>query len=154
MLEQRLNEQAWRVVALAEAEARERNFSHVGTESLLVGLLRDQNCWASALLGRYGVTLDRARAQVATRVAAGPPEQVSEPLPFTPRMEQVLARANQESLDHNDGDVGTEHILFGLVDVGEREGMHALRALGLSAGAIRDGVVARLFEQRGQRHPR
>jgi ATP-dependent Clp protease ATP-binding subunit ClpA len=136
---ERFTERARMAVELAETEARERKFSHVGTESLLLGLLREQEGLAARVLLDLNVDLERARAGVLERVRPGEGHGPG-PIPFTPRAEAVLQRA----LDVDCGlrnHVGTEDILLALVSVSEGEAIIALRGLGVDPGQIRDAVI-------------
>jgi hypothetical protein len=136
---ERFTERARTAVELAETEARERKFSHVGTESLLLGLLREQEGLAARVLEALNVDLERARAGVLERVKPGEGHGPSS-IPFTPRAEAVLQRA----LDVDSGlrnHVGTEDILLALVSVSEGEAISVLRGLGVDPGQIRDAVM-------------
>lgn len=136
---ERFTERARMAVELAETEARERKFSHVGTESLLLGLLREQEGLAARVLESLNVDLERARAGVLERVRPGEGHG-SGSIPFTPRAEQVLERA----LDVDCGlrnHVGTEGILLALTSVNEGEAITVLRGLGVEPDQIRDAVI-------------
>jgi ATP-dependent Clp protease ATP-binding subunit ClpC len=136
---ERFTERARMAVELAETEARERKFSHVGTESLLLGLLREQEGLAARVLEALNVDLERARAGVRERVKPGEGHGPGS-IPFTPRAEAVLQRA----LDVDCGlrnHVGTEDILLALVSVSEGEAISVLRGLGVDPGQIRDAVI-------------
>ena len=136
---ERFTERGRMAVELAETEARERKFSHVGTESLLLGLLREQEGLAARVLEGLNVDLDRARTEVLKRVKPGEGHGPRS-IPFTPRAEQVLERA----LDVDCGlrnHVGTEDILLALASVNEGEAINALRGLGVEPDQIRDAVI-------------
>lgn len=136
---ERFTERARMAVELAETEARERKFSHVGTESLLLGLLREQEGLAARVLASLNVDLQRARAGVLERVRPGEGHGPGS-IPFTPRAEQVLERA----LDVDCGlrnHVGTEGILLALTSVNEGEAITVLRGLGVEPDQIRDAVI-------------
>jgi ATP-dependent Clp protease ATP-binding subunit ClpA len=94
----RFTERACQVVVCAQAEARELRFSHVGTEAVLLGLLREKEGLAARVLTSFDVTLELARAEVVKRVGAG--EEIPEPtvIPFTPRAQSVLDQALHEAL--------------------------------------------------------
>ena len=127
-------------VELAETEARERKFSHVGTESLLLGLLREQEGVAARVLEALGVGLEQARSGVLERVKPGDGHAPGATIPFTPRAEEVLERA----LDVDCGlrnHVDTEDILLALASVNEGEAITVLRSLGVDADQIRDAVI-------------
>ena len=125
-------------VELAETEARERKFSHVGTESLLLGLLREQEGLAARVLEALNVDLERARTGVLERVKPGEGHGPGS-IPFTPRAEEVLERA----LDVDCGlrnHVDTEDILLALASVTEGEAITVLRGFGVDPDQIRDAV--------------
>jgi ATP-dependent Clp protease ATP-binding subunit ClpC len=126
---------------LAQFEARDLRFSHIGTEALLLGLLREREGVAARALKPVDVTLKRARREVALRVSSGEGVAESARIPFTPRAKSVLERACEEAMRRGHHDVGTEHILLALAGVDEGEGMNALRALGVDATQIRDVVL-------------
>lgn len=86
---ERFTEQSRRVVVLAQDEARRLNHHYIGTEHLLLGLLREEDGLAARVLESLGVTLDRIREQVARLVGAGE-EVTSGQIPFTPRAKKVL----------------------------------------------------------------
>jgi ATP-dependent Clp protease ATP-binding subunit ClpA len=161
----RFTEQACQVVVCAEAEARELRFSHVGTEAVLLGLLREKEGLAARVLRSFDVTLELARAEVVKRVGSGDEIPQSTVIPFTPRAQSVLNQAQHEAsrLGHNY--VGTEHILLSTAAVDEDEGMNALRALGVDSTMIRNAVMqlfggprpsvaGRIAEQKSQRTSR
>jgi ATP-dependent Clp protease ATP-binding subunit ClpC len=136
---ERFTERARMAVELAETEARERKFSHVGTESLLLGLLREQEGLAARVLEALNVDLERARTGVLERVKPGEGHGPGS-IPFTPRAEEVLERA----LDVDCGlrnHVGTEGILLALASVNEGEAITVLRGLGVDPDQIRDAVI-------------
>jgi ATP-dependent Clp protease ATP-binding subunit ClpA len=134
-------EQACQVVMCAQAEARELRFSHVGTEAVLLGLLREKEGLAARVLRSFDVTLELARAEVVKRVGAGDEIPESTVIPFTPRARSLLAQALHEALALGHNYVGTEHILLSMAAVDEGEGMNALRALGVDSTMIRNAVL-------------
>jgi ATP-dependent Clp protease ATP-binding subunit ClpC len=138
---ERFTEPARQVVVSARTEARELRHSHVGSEHLLLGLLREDEGLAACVLASFGVTLDRARVQVARRVASAEGPPTSGEVPFTPRATRVVLRARGEAARLGHYDIGTEHILLGLASVGESEAMSALQALDVDAEQIRDAVT-------------
>jgi ATP-dependent Clp protease ATP-binding subunit ClpC len=137
----RFTEQAREVVTFAQTEARELGFGHVGSEALLLGLLREQEGFAARVLESFDVTLELARAEVLKRVGAGERLPESAEIPFTPRAEELFERALREALSLGHNYVGTEHILLAMASVGEGEGMNALRARGVDSIMIRDEVI-------------
>jgi ATP-dependent Clp protease ATP-binding subunit ClpC len=123
----RFTERSRKAVALAQAEARERKFSHVGTESLLLGLLREQDGPAARVLEALGVDLEQARSGVLDRVKPGEGHAPEASIPFRPRAKEVLERA----LDVDAGlrnHVGSEDILLALANVNEGEAIRCCAA--------------------------
>jgi ATP-dependent Clp protease ATP-binding subunit ClpA len=138
---ERFTERARKAVVLAETEARERKFSRVGTESLLLGLLREQEGLAARVLEGLNVDLGRARTGVLERVKPGEGHGPDAPIPFTPRAKEVLERALDESVDLGNNYAGTEHILLALASVNEGEAITVLRSFDVDPDRIRRAVV-------------
>jgi ATP-dependent Clp protease ATP-binding subunit ClpC len=110
---ERFTEEARQVVVLAQDESRLLRHHYIGTEHLLLGLLREEGAEARAL-GARGVTLERAREQVKAIVGEGEEEARTGQIPFTPRAKQVLERALREALTLGHDYIGAEHVLLGL----------------------------------------
>ncbi len=126
---ERFTESARQVIVLAQEEARELRHGYIGTEHLLLGLMRE-NGRAATTLGAHGVTLEPLRAWVAERVGRGDEEPPPGQLPFTPRMKRILEMAveDTEALSHHA--IGTQHLLIALLHEGQGVALHALRELG------------------------
>jgi carbon storage regulator CsrA len=134
-----------RVVALAGEEARNLKHNYIGTEHLLLALLREEEGGVVAhVLESFDLTIERVRAQIVRVVGLGE-EVTSAPIPFTPRARKVLERRSEEEAEslHHDY-IGTEHILLGLTR--EKDGIAArvLRDLDVESEQVRDGVMRRL----------
>ncbi len=128
------------MIVLAQEEARALGHDYLGTEHILLGLLREEEGLGARILGSLDVTVERVRAQVVQIVGAG--EQVTAgQIPFTPRAAKVLELALREALSLGNSFIGTEHILLGLID--ENEGIAARILLGSDAESekIRDEVI-------------
>jgi len=123
---ERFTERARQVVVLAQEEARILKHNYIGTEHILLGLLREEEGLAARVLESLGMTVERVRAEVVRIVGSGE-EVTSGQIPFTPRAKKVLELALQEALWLSHNYIGTEHILLGLLR--EREGV-AARVLG------------------------
>jgi ATP-dependent Clp protease ATP-binding subunit ClpC len=137
---ERFTERARGAVDAAQEEARVLRTGYVGSEALLLGLLRVEEGLAAQVLASFDVTLARARAQVVRRVSVGEnpsPEQI----PFTPRAKQVLERALEEALKMGHNYVGTEHVLLGIAEVDEGVGIAVLRDFDLDSQKLRDAVI-------------
>jgi Clp amino terminal domain, pathogenicity island component/UvrB/uvrC motif len=102
------------VVVLAQEEARALKHNYIGTEHILLGLLREEEGLAARVLESLEITVDRVRAQVVRIVGSGE-EVTSGQIPFTPRATKVLELALREALSLHHNYIGTEHILLGLV---------------------------------------
>jgi ATP-dependent Clp protease ATP-binding subunit ClpC len=98
----------------AEEEARALRHNYLGTEHILLGLLREEEGLAARVLASFAVTLEEVRAQVAQIMGVGD-EVATGRIPFTPRAKKVLELSLRESLSLGHDYIGTEHILLGLV---------------------------------------
>src|SRR5712692_7385061 len=111
---ERFTERARQVVVLAQEEARTLKHNYIGTEHILLGLLREEEGLAARVLESLDITVERVRAQVVRIVGSGE-EVTSGQIPFTPRAKKVLELALREALSLGHNSAGTEHILLGLV---------------------------------------
>ncbi len=140
-----LTEGALRVVALAREEARHLEHSYVGTEHILLGLLREDGGAAATVLKGSGVDLDEARASVEGIVGQDDGTPGPGEVPLTPRVKGVLRLARLETLRLDRDRTGAEHLLLGLVrDAEEGEGlgvaMRVLVDLGVDRREVRRSV--------------
>src|SRR6201982_465011 len=140
---ERFTERARQVVVLAQEEARTLKHNYIGTEHILLGLLREEEGLAARVLESLDITVERVRAQVVRIVGSGE-EVTSGQIPFTPRAKKVLELALREALSLGHNYIGTEHILLGLVR--ENEGVAARILLDFDAGSekIRNEVIRML----------
>ena len=144
---ERLTERARQVVVLAQEEARALKHNYIGTEHILLGLLREAEGLAARVLESLDVTFERARAQVLRIVGSGD-EVTSGQIPFTPRTKVVLEQALREAQNLGHNYLGTEHMLLGLAR--ENEGVAARILLGFDADAdkIRNETIRTLLRPR------
>ncbi len=140
---ERFTEQARRVVQLAQDEARTLGHDHVGTEHVLLGLLREADSLAARALETVGVTLEKARAEVV-RLDASSATGTTGQIPFTPRAKKVLELALREALFLDDNYIGPEHILLGVLRQDEDVAAQILRQLGADASKIRVELIGML----------
>ncbi len=153
---ERFTERARQVVVLAQDEARALKHNYIGTEHLLLGLLREEEGLAARVLESLDITVEEVRAQVARIVGQGD-EVTTGQIPFTPRAKKVLELALREALSLGHNYIGTEHILLGLVR--ENEGVAARILLDFDADAekIRNEIIRMLSgpgrRQQGQGGP-
>ncbi|MDX6627853.1 MAG: ATP-dependent Clp protease ATP-binding subunit ClpC, partial [Gaiellales bacterium] len=140
---ERFTERARQVVVLAQDEARALKHNYIGTEHILLGLLREEEGLAARVLDSLEITVEEVRAQVARIVGQGD-EVTTGQIPFTPRAKKVLELALREALSLGHNYIGTEHILLGLVR--ENEGVAARILLDFDADAekIRNEIIRML----------
>lgn len=125
---------------LAQEEAVRLNHNYVGTEHILLGLVREGESVAAKALQMLGVDLDRVRAEVEKRVGRGS-ESVREVAP-TPRAKKVLMElAPEEARSMGQGYIGTEHLLLGLIREGEGVAAQVLAGMGVEADKVRAVVI-------------
>lgn len=124
---ERYTERARKVIVLAQEEARDFNHNYVGTEHLLLGLLREEEGLAAGVLMDCGVTLEFAREQVRSisGFGGGASTNITH-APFTPRSKKVLEFALREALHFGHNYIGTEHILLALTRESEGRGARVL----------------------------
>jgi ATP-dependent Clp protease ATP-binding subunit ClpC len=140
---ERFTERARQVVVLAQEEARALRHNYIGTEHVLLGLLREEEGIAARVLESLDVTLEEVRAQVARIVGQGD-EVAGGQIPFTPRAKRVLELALREALSIGHNWIGTEHVLLGLARENDGVAMQILLDLGVHGDRIRDEVVQTL----------
>ena len=136
----RFSPRAREVVISAQQEARALHHGFIGTEHILLGLLRDREGVAGRALHVLGISPAAAREQVLDIIGEGKAE-VAGHIPLTPRSKKVLELAVREAVNLDHLHVGTEHILLGLVREGDGVGWHVLHRLGLTVPRVRDQVL-------------
>jgi hypothetical protein len=130
---------------LATEEARLLNHAYIGTEHLLLGLLREQKGVSGVVLHQFGLTLDQVRG--ATQALVGTGKQPSPDVqPLSKRAVQAIDRAIEEAEQFNHSFVGTEHLLLGIIETSEGAAVGVLDRLGLPADKVR-GAVLRALKQ-------
>ncbi|MDX6628744.1 MAG: ATP-dependent Clp protease ATP-binding subunit ClpC [Gaiellales bacterium] len=140
---ERFTERARQVVVFAQDEARALQHASIGTEHILLGLLREEAGLAARALASFGLTVEAVRAQVVIVVGRGE-EPAPSAMPFTPVAKRVLELALREALSLGHNYIGTEHILLGLVREDEGAATRVLLDLDLDAATIRREIVRRL----------
>src|SRR5882724_3292214 len=146
---QRFTERARRVVVLAQEEARTLSHDYVGTEHILLGLVREGEGVAAQALESLEISLDAVRQQVEEMIGRGqqaPPGHI----PFTPRAKKVLELSLREAQQLNHNYIGTEHILLGLIREGEGVAAQVLVKLGADLNRARQRVVQLLHGYQGE----
>jgi ATP-dependent Clp protease ATP-binding subunit ClpC len=137
---ERFTEPARQVVVLAQDEARALKHNYIGTEHLLLGLLRERTGKAAQVLDSLDLALENVRAEVLRVVGPGTDVPGSQ-MPFTPRAKLVLELALREALSLGHDYIGPEHVLLGVVAEGEGVAFGILLDAGVTAEAVRASVA-------------
>src|ERR1700724_4123880 len=137
---ERFTDQARRVVVLAQEESRILNHNYIGTEHLLLGMLREGEGGAATALKAMGIGLEAVRQQVEEIVGKGQ-QAPSGHIPFTPRAKKVLEFSLRESRQFGHDYIATEHILLGLVREGGGVAAQVLVKLGADLNLVRHEVT-------------
>jgi ATP-dependent Clp protease ATP-binding subunit ClpC len=145
---QRFTDRARRVLVLAQEEARELSCEFLGTEHLLLGLIRESDGVAAKELNKLGVTYELVRAKVEEAIDAAAKPPWGSP-PFTSRAKKVLEFALREALQLDHSYVGTEHLLLGLVREGNGVAVQILDSLHVDMTLLRTNVLERISGQVG-----
>ncbi|MBU3933323.1 MAG: ATP-dependent Clp protease ATP-binding subunit [Candidatus Omnitrophica bacterium] len=140
----RFTERARKVIILAKEEARRFNHDYIGTEHILLGLIREGEGVASAILQNMGLSLDKIRLEIEKLVQPGPATVVSGDVPFTPRAKRVIELSMEEARQLGHNYIGTEHLLLGLLREGEGVAAQVLLGLGLDLNKLRSEVMVLL----------
>ncbi|MDA7863708.1 ATP-dependent Clp protease ATP-binding subunit [Akkermansiaceae bacterium] len=135
---------AQQVLALARKEADRFNHNYIGTEHVLLGLIKLGQGVAVSVLERMGLELETVRHEVEKEVGTGPDQKTSSNIPYTPRVKKVLALANKEAQQLSHSYVGTEHILLGLLREGEGMAARVLERLNVDLQTTRNEVLAEI----------
>ena len=150
---ERFTDRARRVVVLAQEEARMLNHPHVGTEHVLIALIREGGGVAAQALGALGVTEEAARQQVEEIVGPGQPGSQQGHLPFTPQGKKALQLSLREAIALGHAYIGTEHILLGLIRADEGVAIRVLNGLGVDPASVRQKVIQLVSARRIQEEP-
>src|ERR1700739_3655183 len=135
---------AQQVLALARKEADRFNHNFVGTEHLLLGLIKLGQGVAVNVLQKMGLDLETVRMEVEKQVGTGPDQKMIGNIPYTPRVKRVLALAAKEAAALNHTYVGTEHILLGLIREGDGVAARVLKNLDVNVEGTRQEVLKEL----------
>src|SRR6187549_1449533 len=138
---------AQQVLALARKEADRFNHNYVGTEHLLLGLIKLGQGVAVNVLQKMGLDLETVRMEVEKQVGSGPETKMVGNIPYTPRVKKVLALAGKEAKALNHSYVGTEHILLGLLREGEGVAARVLKTLEVDIERTRNEILRELDPQ-------
>jgi len=151
---ERFTDQARRVLALAQEEARMRNCDRVGTEHLLLGLIQEREGIALAALSSLGISPEMVRRQVEEITGQSQGQEPSgRYTQYTLRAKKALDLALREALQLGHHHIGTEHILLSLIREGEGPAAQALLELGADLSLVRQQVLLLLSETGGRDEP-
>jgi len=137
----RFTERARKVILLAKEEAKRFNHDYIGTEHILLGLVREGEGVAAVVLENLGLDANNIRLEVEKIVQAGPTTVVSGDIPFTPRAKRVIELAMDEARSLNHNYIGTEHLLLGLIREGEGIASQVLINMSLDLNKVKQEVM-------------
>ena len=137
----RFTERARKVILLAKEEAKRFNHDYIGTEHILLGLVREGEGVAAAVLMGLGLDPTRVRMGVEKLVQPGTGAAVTGDIPFTPKAKKAIELAMDEARELGHNYIGTEHLLLGLIREGEGVAAQVLINLGLNLDKVRDEVM-------------
>src|SRR6516162_5192461 len=135
---------AQQVLALARKEADRFNHNFLGTEHLLLGLIKLGQGVAVNVLQKMGLDLETVRMEVEKQVGTGPDQKMIGNIPYTPRVKKVLDLAGREAKNLNHSYVGTEHILLGLLREGDGVAARVLKELDVDIEQTRQEILKEL----------
>src|SRR5208282_4230593 len=138
---ERFTDRARKIMILANQEAQRFNHEYVGTEHILLGLIKEGSGVASCILKNLGVDLRKIRLEVEKLIQSGPDMITMGKLPQTPRAKKVVEYAMDEARNLNHNYVGTEHLLLGLLREQEGVAAQVLMNLGMKLEDVREEVL-------------
>jgi ClpA/ClpB-like protein len=150
---ERFTDRARRVVPLAQEEAKRLDHNYIGTEHLLLGLIREGEGVGAKALESLGISLDAVRQQVEEIIGRGQ-QAPSGHIPFTPRAKKVLELSLREALQLGHDYIGTEHLLLGLIREGDGVAAQVLIRLGADLNRVRQQVILLLHQSKEPRPAR
>ncbi|HEV2949325.1 MAG TPA: Clp protease N-terminal domain-containing protein [Gemmataceae bacterium] len=134
-------DRARKVMQLANQEAQRLNHEYIGTEHILLGLIKEEGGLAAMVLKRLGIDLAKVRLEIERVVHSGPYDVKANWLPRTPRAKKVVEYSMEEVRSMKHSHVGTEHLLLGLIREGEGVAAIVLSNLGVRVKAVREQVL-------------
>ena len=137
---EKFTDKARKVMSLAQDEARSLGKMYVGTEHLLLALIKEGEGIAAQALAKLDVTYEETLATVRSISSEETENTPGGHIPFTPRAKRVLEDAYRETMTHGQTYIATEHLLLGIVAEGDGRAMTALSRMGVSGDAVRDSV--------------
>jgi hypothetical protein len=149
---ERFTDQARQVVALAQDEARLLNQDYIGTEHILLALIRQSTGIAASALESLGISLAAVRQQVEEIIGPGQQDLPRGQIPLTPRAKKTLELALREAIALGHTSIGTEHILLGLIREGDGQSpaIQVLNGLAVDPNRVRQQIIRLLSARRGE----
>ena len=136
---EKFTDKARKVLIYAQEEARKLEQAYVGTEHLLLGLIREEEGLAAQVLQRYGMTYEATLGQVKT-IIQNEETAAAGHIPFTPRAKRVLEGSFREALQLGQNYISTEHLLLGIIREGEGVAMQAFAQMGVNPEDVKQAV--------------
>ncbi len=137
---ERFTDRARKVILLANQEAQRLNHEYIGTEHVLLGLIKEGSGIGASVLKSRNLVLAKVRSEVEKLVESGPEMVIIGKLPHTPRTKEVIEHAITEARNLNHRYIGTEHLLLGLLRVEEGVASQVLRNLGATFENLRNDI--------------
>lgn len=150
---ERFTERARQAVVLAQEEVRALGHDSIGTEHVLLGLLRVEEGLAARVLDSFGVAIEDVREEVVRRAGRGESPATGQ-IPFTPEAKETLELALREALALGHNYIGTEHVLLGLLRADQGPALEILRDLGVGHEAVREQVIGLVAREQPRNPPR
>lgn len=138
---EKFTDRSGKVMGLANQEAQRFNHEYIGTEHILLGLVKEGSGVGAGVLKNFGVDLKKVRLEVEKLLPSGPDTIIRGKIPLTPRATKVAEYANEEARNLGHNYVGTEHLLLGLLRDPESTAVKVLLALGLQPEKIRKAIL-------------
>jgi len=148
---ERFTDRARRVLVLAQEEARDLNHAFIGTEHILLGLIKEGEGVAAKALDALDISYETVREKVEEAIGSNANPSPGSP-PFTPRAKKVLELSLREALQLGHSYIGTEHMLLGLVREGEGVAAQVLSDLGADMTRVRSQVISMMSGQGGEKN--
>lgn len=143
---EKFSERARRVLSLAQEEAQNFNHNYIGTEHILLGLVREQDCVAAKVLVNLGVQLNKVRSAVEFIIGHGEKSSIGE-IALTPRSLKVIELAVDEAKKLQRSYISTEHLLIGILREGDGVAAGVLESLGVSLDRARAETIRLMSSQ-------
>ena len=145
----RFTERAQRALVYAQEEAKNMGHNYVGTEHLLLGLLREGEGLASQVLRSLGITPEKVRSQVVSLVGNGN-YNFNEGFGYTPRTKRIMELSFYEARNLGHNYVGTEHLLLALMREGEGVAARILKDAGIDLQKVREQIIEKINEEKAR----